>query len=147
MRWPGFIQAWISMSTSEPLLDTRFLKTLAAVTALVPAVLLVWDAWHGRLGVNSVNFVIRTTGMIGLVLITLALVITPLRELAGWGRVVAMRRRLGVIGFFYLAVHFAIFYLFDRQASLTGTVHEIVMRRYLWFGTGALALMVPLALT
>ena len=135
------------MSTSEPLFDNRFLKTLAAVNALVPAALLTWDAWHGRLGVNSVNFVIRTTGMIGLVLITLSLAITPIRELTGWTRAIAMRRRLGVIGFFYLMAHFGIFYLFDRQASLTSTLHEIVSRRYLWFGTGALVLMVPLALT
>ena len=70
-----------------------------------------------------------------------------MRELTGWGRVIAARRRLGVIGFAYLAVHFAIFVLFDRQASLTSTVHEIVTRRYLWFGAGALVLMVPLAVT
>jgi ferredoxin-NADP reductase/DMSO/TMAO reductase YedYZ heme-binding membrane subunit len=131
----------------EPFVDTPFLRRLIAINALVPAALLVWDAWHGRLGVNSVNFVIRTTGLIGLVLIVLSLLVTPIRELTGWGRVIATRRRLGVIGFAYLAVHFAIFVLFDRQASLTSTLHEIVTRRYLWFGIGALALMVPLTLT
>jgi ferredoxin-NADP reductase/DMSO/TMAO reductase YedYZ heme-binding membrane subunit len=135
------------MPASERFVDTPFLKRLVAVTALVPAALLVWDGWHGHLGVNSVNFVIRTTGLIGLVLIVASLLVTPVRELTGWGRVIATRRRLGVIGFAYLAVHFATFVLFDRQASLSSTVHEIVTRRYLWFGTGALALMVPLTLT
>jgi ferredoxin-NADP reductase/DMSO/TMAO reductase YedYZ heme-binding membrane subunit len=135
------------MPTSEPFLDTRFVKRAAIVNALVPAALLVWDAYRHQLGVNDVNFAIRTTGLIGLVLITLALVITPLRALTGWNRVIAIRRNLGVIGFLYLATHFLIFFLFDRQGSVTSTVAEIIKRKYLWFGTGALVLMAPLALT
>jgi hypothetical protein len=58
-----------------------------------------------------------------------------------------MRRALGVVGFGYLAVHFLVFFLLDRQASVASTVHEIATRRYLWFGTGALVLMTPLAAT
>jgi ferredoxin-NADP reductase/DMSO/TMAO reductase YedYZ heme-binding membrane subunit len=135
------------MSTSEPMLDTRLLKQLTLISALVPAVLLTWDAWHGQLGVNAVNFVIRTTGLVGLVLMTLSLLVTPLRELTGWSRAIAMRRGLGVVGFGYLALHVLVFFLLDRQASLSSTVHEIVTRRYLWFGTGALLLMIPLAAT
>ena len=135
------------MSTSERLFDTRLLKQLTLVGALVPAVLLAWDAWHGQLGVNAVNFVIRTTGLVGLILLTLSLVVTPLRELTGWNRAIAMRRGLGVAAFAYLVVHFLVFFLLDRQASVTSTVHEITTRRYLWFGTSALVLMIPLAAT
>jgi sulfoxide reductase heme-binding subunit YedZ len=135
------------MSTSERVVDTRLLKQLTLVSALVPAALLAWDAWHGQLGVNAVNFVIRTTGLVGLVLLTLSLLVTPLRELTGWNRAIAMRRGLGVAGFAYLATHFLVFFLLDRQASVSSTVHEIATRRYLWFGTGALVLMIPLAAT
>jgi ferredoxin-NADP reductase/DMSO/TMAO reductase YedYZ heme-binding membrane subunit len=135
------------MSTSDRVLDTPFAKRLAIVNALVPAALLIWDAWRHQLGVNTVNFAIRTTGLIGLVLITLSLAITPLRALTGWNRFIAVRRNLGVIGFFYLAAHFAIFFLFDREGSIGSTLSEIVKRRYLWFGTGALVLMMPLAMT
>jgi ferredoxin-NADP reductase/DMSO/TMAO reductase YedYZ heme-binding membrane subunit len=135
------------MSTSEPLLDTRLLKQLTLVSALVPAALLAWDTWHGQLGVNAVNFVIRTTGLVGLVLITSSLLVTPVRELTGWSRAIAMRRGLGVVGFGYLVLHVLVFFLLDRQASLSSTVHEIATRRYLWFGTGALLLMIPLAAT
>lgn len=113
----------------------------------MPALLLLWDAYRGHLGVNHVNFAIRTTGLIGLLLIVFALLITPLRRLTGWTMLIAVRRNLGVIGFFYLAVHFLIFFCFDRQASVVATVNEIIARRYLWFGTGALLLMVPLAIT
>lgn len=135
------------MRTTESFIDTRFAKRFAIVNACVPALILAWDATRHQLGVNDVNFAIRTTGLIGLILIVLALVVTPLRALTGWNRLIAMRRNLGVIGFFYLAAHFLIFFWFDRQHSLTSTLTEIVMRKYLWFGTLALVLMAPLALT
>ncbi len=135
------------MRTSEPLIDTPFAKRVVIANCLAPAVILVWDAFRRQLGVNDVNFAIRTTGLIGLVLITLALLVTPLRALTGWNRLISVRRNLGVIAFAYLSAHFLIFFWWDRQASLVSTLNEIGMRRYLWFGTGALVLMVPLALT
>ncbi|HEY6356836.1 MAG TPA: protein-methionine-sulfoxide reductase heme-binding subunit MsrQ, partial [Vicinamibacterales bacterium] len=135
------------MPTSEPFVDTPFAKRVVIVNCLVPAALLVWDAFRHQLGINEVNFAIRTTGLIGLILITLALLVTPLRTLTGWNRLISVRRNLGVIAFAYLSAHFLIFFWWDRQASLASTVNEIVMRRYLWFGTGALVLMIPLALT
>lgn len=135
------------MSTSERLIDGRFAKRVVLASGAVPAVLLLWDAWHGQLGVNNVNFAIRTTGMVGIVLITLSLLITPLRALTGWNLAIAVRRNLGVLGFFYLAAHFLIFFAFDRMGDVSSTLSEIVKRRYLWFGTGALLLMIPLALT
>lgn len=135
------------MPTSEPFVDTPFAKRVVIVNCLVPAALLVWDAFRHQLGINEVNFAIRTTGLIGLILITLALLVTPLRTLTGWNRLISVRRNLGVIAFAYLSAHFLIFVWWDRQASLASTVNEIVMRRYLWFGTGALVLMIPLALT
>lgn len=135
------------MSTSEPLVDSRFAKRLVIVNGLVPAALLAWDAFRHQLGVNEVNFAIRTTGLVGLILITLSLLVTPVRVLTGWTRLIAVRRNLGVIGFCYLATHFAIFFLLDRQGSVASTLSEIVKRRYLWFGTGALVLMSALAVT
>jgi ferredoxin-NADP reductase/DMSO/TMAO reductase YedYZ heme-binding membrane subunit len=135
------------MSTSDRFLDSLFAKRLVIVNGLVPAALLVWDASRHQLGVNTVNFAIRTTGLVGLVSIVLSLAITPLRALTGWNRLIAIRRNLGVLGFCYIAVHFMIFFLLDREGSIASTWTEIVKRRYLWFGTGALTLMVPLAAT
>jgi glycine betaine catabolism B len=135
------------MSTSEALVDSRFAKRLVIVNGLVPAALLAWDAYRHQLGVNEVNFAIRTTGLVGLILITLSLLVTPVRALTGWNRLIAVRRNLGVIGFCYLATHFLIFFLLDRQGSVASTLSEIVKRRYLWFGTGALVLMSALAVT
>ena len=129
------------------ILDGKFAKKLVIACGLMPGILLVWDAYRGQLGVNDVNFAIRTTGLLGLVFLTLSLVITPLRRLTGWNALISVRRNLGVFGFTYIAAHFLIFFLFDRDMSVTSTLEEITERVYLWFGTGALVFMIPLAIT
>jgi ferredoxin-NADP reductase/DMSO/TMAO reductase YedYZ heme-binding membrane subunit len=129
------------------LVDGAFGKWLVIVNGLVPATLLVWDALHHQLGVNEVNFAIRTTGLLGLVSIALSLAVTPLRRLTGWNGLIAVRRNLGVLGFFYISAHFFIFYWWDRARDLGSTFEEIIERQYLWFGFGALLLMIPLAIT
>lgn len=128
-------------------IDPRFAKWLAIANGLVPALLLMWDAQRHQLGVNEVNFAIRTTGLVGLVMLVLSLLVTPLRKLTGWPILIAVRRNLGVLGFFYISLHFLIFFWWDRDASFASTATEIVEREYLWYGFGALVLMVPLAIT
>lgn len=138
------------MSTTERaarVVDGKFAKWLVIANGLVPAALLVWDGYRHQLGVNEVNFAIRTTGLVGLVLLVLSLVITPLRKLTGWNGLISIRRNLGVLGFSYIAAHFLIFFWWDREGSVSSTLTEIVERVYLWFGFGALVLMIPLALT
>jgi ferredoxin-NADP reductase/DMSO/TMAO reductase YedYZ heme-binding membrane subunit len=143
------------MSTSDaaagapaaPIIDGKFAKRFVTVCAAVPGLLLAWDAARGQLGVNEVNFAIRTTGLLGLLFLTAALLVTPLRRLTGWNQLIAVRRNLGLYGFFYIVSHFAIFFLYDRDGSVASTLEEIVSRAYLWFGTAALVFMVPLAIT
>src|SRR5580658_9176406 len=86
-------------ASSEPVFDGKLVKWMVLVAGLVPASLLLWDALHGELGVNDVNFAIRSTGMLGLVCMTLSLVITPIRRLTGWAPLLSVRRNLGVYGF------------------------------------------------
>ena len=45
------------------LVDAKFAKRLVILNGLVPAALLVWDAYRHQLGVNEVNFAIHTTGL------------------------------------------------------------------------------------
>jgi glycine betaine catabolism B len=134
-------------TSSGSFVDGRFLKHFVIACALVPGALLVWDAKHGQLGVNEVNFAIRTTGLVGLIFLIASLAITPLRRLTGWNLLISIRRNLGVFGCLYIAAHFAIFFIWDRDLSIGSTVTEIVERVYLWFGFGALVLMIPLAVT
>jgi ferredoxin-NADP reductase/DMSO/TMAO reductase YedYZ heme-binding membrane subunit len=128
-------------------IDPGFARRLVLLNGAVPAALLAWDALHHQLGVNAVNYAIRTTGLLGLIFLVASLAVTPLRRLTGWNELVASRRAIGLYAFFYLSLHFVIFALLDRGASLGSTVHEIVTRRYLQIGTAGLLLMVPLAVT
>jgi ferredoxin-NADP reductase/DMSO/TMAO reductase YedYZ heme-binding membrane subunit len=134
------------MPTSK-LVDAQFSKWLVIVNGLVPLALLGWDAYNGQLGVDEVNFAILTTGLLGLGLLIASLAITPLRKLTGWASLISIRRNLGVLGFTYIAVHFTIFFWFDRNHDVGDTIDEIIKREYLWYGFGALILMVPLAIT
>jgi ferredoxin-NADP reductase/DMSO/TMAO reductase YedYZ heme-binding membrane subunit len=134
------------MPTSR-VIDGPFLKRFVIACAVVPALLLALDAYHGRLGVNGVNYAIRSTGMLGLVFLTLSLLVSPLRRLTGWHVLISVRRNLGVAGFLYILAHFTIYFVYDRGADVGSTIEEIVERVYLWFGFGALVLMVPLAIT
>lgn len=127
--------------------DADFLRWLVWVVGAVPGCLLVWDALHDALGANGVNYALRTTGKLGLVFLVASLVVTPLRRLSGFADVIAMRRSLGLFGFLYVAVHFTIFFGFDRAASIASTLTEIASRFYLQIGFVALLLLVPLAVT
>src|SRR2546429_444553 len=63
------------MSTSK-LADGPFLKRFVIACAVVPGALLALDAYHHNLGVNDVNYAIRSTGMLGLVFLSLSLLVT-----------------------------------------------------------------------
>jgi len=127
--------------------DLRFAKLLVLVNAAVPAVLLGWDAWHHKLGANPVNFAILTTGMLALIFLLLTLTVTPLRKITGLNWIIFSRRTLGLYTFFYASLHFLIFFSLDRSFSISGTLSEMVKRKYLFVGATGLLIMVPLAVT
>jgi len=127
--------------------DLRFAKFVVILNALVPGLLLAWDAAHGQLGANASNFALHTTGLLAFIFLLLALLVTPLRHLMGWPALIGFRRSLGLFAFGYACVHFLLFFALDRAFSVSSTVHEILNRRYLLIGTLGLTLMAPLALT
>jgi ferredoxin-NADP reductase/DMSO/TMAO reductase YedYZ heme-binding membrane subunit len=126
---------------------TSFTKRLAALNAAVPLILLAWDALRGDLGANPVNFAIRTTGILALISLVATMAITPVVAISGWQWLGSFRRTLGVYAFVYAAVHFLLFFAFDRDANVVDTVSEIAKRTYLWVGALSLGIMVPLAVT
>jgi len=127
--------------------DLRFARLLVLVNGAVPATLLAWDAWHHNLGANPVNFAILTTGMLALIFLMLTLAVTPLRKITGLNWIIFSRRTLGLYAFFYASLHFLIFFSLDRSFSVSGTLSEMVKRKYLFVGITGLLVMVPLAVT
>jgi DMSO/TMAO reductase YedYZ heme-binding membrane subunit len=127
--------------------DIRFAKLLVLVNGAVPLALLIWDQSHNQLGANPQNFLILTTGMMTLIFLVLTMAVTPLRKITGWNWLIQFRRMLGLYAFFYACLHFLCFYSLDRAGSISSTLHEIITRKYIWFGMTALLVMVPLAVT
>ncbi|MFO0906886.1 MAG: ferric reductase-like transmembrane domain-containing protein [Isosphaeraceae bacterium] len=126
---------------------TRFTRGTVLVNCCVPLTLLAWDAWHGQLGANPVNFAIRTTGLLSLLFLTLTLAVTPASRLTGYGWLGSFRRMLGLCAFFHALLHFALFFGLDRNGSARSTFTEVYKRPYLMVGMFALVLMAPLAAT
>lgn len=127
--------------------DILFAKRLVVLNAAVPAALLLWDAFRGRLGANPIQFAIHTTGMLALIFLTLSLAVTPVRKLTGQNWIGQVRRSLGLYAFFYAAAHLLIFFVYDREASVASTWHEVTTRPYLVVGVAALLMLTPLAVT
>ncbi len=117
------------------------------VNLMIPGLLLLWDAMHHQLGVNAVNFAIKTTGLVAVTYLVLSLAITPLRAVTGLSWLVQFRRAIGCFACYYAAAHLTIYFWFDRSHSLSSTVYEITHRWYLAIGFTCLVLMLPLLLT
>ena len=127
--------------------EIRFAKLVVFCNGAVPLALLLWDASRHELGANPVNHAIHITGMFTLVFVFLSLLVTPVRKTTGWNWLIFSRRTLGLYAFFYGCTHFLLFFGLDRSFSLSGTVSEMLKRKYLLVGATGLLLMVPLAAT
>lgn len=127
--------------------DGRFHRQLIFINGLLPMVLMGFDAWRGKLGVNPAEFVTRATGVMTLVFLVLTLLVTPLRKLLGWNWLLKQRRLLGLFAFFYCCGHLLTYLAFDRDWQLGTVFEDVVKRRFIAVGMFSFALMVPLAVT
>ena len=127
--------------------DTRFAKLVLLVNGLVPLTLLLWDVYHKRVGANPLEFVTRTTGMLTLVFLLIALAISPLRRITGLNWLIRFRRMLGLFAFFYGSLHLMTYIAFDRFFHLTTVLIDVVKRPFIAIGMTAFLLMAPLAIT
>lgn len=124
-----------------------FPKLVVFINALIPLVLLLWDVYRKRVGPNPLEFATKTTGMLTLIFLCLALAITPLRKIFGVNALVKYRRMIGLFAFFYGSLHLLTYVWFDRQFKLLSTVQDVAQRPFILAGMTAFLLMLPLALT
>ena len=127
--------------------DTRFSKFVIFINALVPLALMLWDVYHKRVGANPLEFVTRTTGMLTLVFLILALAVTPVRTITRLNWLVRFRRMLGLFAFFYGFLHLMTYIWFDRFFNLKSVPGDVVSRPFIALGMLAFFLMTPLAIT
>ena len=127
--------------------DSRFHRQIIFVNAMLPALLMLVDWWHGNLGANPVEFVTRATGVLALVFMVLTLMVTPLRKLCGWNWLLKQRRLIGLYAFFYGVLHLLTYVAFDREWRLGSVVSDVTKRPFIAIGMFSFLMMVPLAIT
>ncbi len=114
--------------------------------ALVPLVLLVWDAAINKLTANPIQAATQRTGLPALVLLVLCLACTPLVWL-GWKRVGALRRPLGLYALLYATLHMLLFFVVDYGLDWHLISQGVLEKRYVLAGLAAFLLLVPLGIT
>lgn len=127
--------------------DVKFNKIVIFINSLVPLALLGWDTFFGKIGVNPVEFFLRTTGVLTILFLFLTLSVTPLRKHYGWNQLIKFRRMLGLYAFFYGFLHLLTYSIFDKSLSLTAIVGDVWERPFVAVGMLSFILLIPLAVT
>jgi sulfoxide reductase heme-binding subunit YedZ len=122
-------------------------KVLLFCACATPAVWLLARTLTGRLGINPVEDLELTTGIWALRFLVFTLLVTPVRRLTGWNRIIQYRRMLGLFAFFYASVHFAIYIGVDQFFAFGFIVKDVAKRPFITMGFIAFVLMIPLAVT
>ncbi len=122
------------------------LKTVALVAVLLPGAWLLWRWWAGTLGPLVYKEAIHQTGLWATRFLLLTLLVTPLRRVAFWNRLIAIRRTLGLAALGYAILH-VILYCLDQSLDVGKIVSEIVLRFYLTIGLIAVLALVVLGAT
>lgn len=123
---------------------------------LVPAVttggllpLLVLGLRYSRhdLGANPIAESLNQLGLLALVLLLLSLAATPLQIVTHWKWPIRIRKALGLLGFFYVCLHFLLYAVVDQSLALKAIGEDIAKRPFILVGFAAFVLLIPLAVT
>jgi sulfoxide reductase heme-binding subunit YedZ len=122
------------------------LKAIVFVALFAPAVWILYQAATGALEPKPVTEMIHRCGDWALRLVLLSLLVTPLRKVAQWPKLIAIRRMVGVAAFAYAFAHFCL-YIVDQKFDFLHVAAEIALRFYLTIGFVALLGLGALAAT
>lgn len=112
---------------------------------LIPLALLIRGAVNGSLGADPVKALELELGEWGLRFLIASLAITPLMRRGL--RLIKFRRAIGVTGFIYVALHFAVWLALDMGLRWGQIIEDLWKRPYILIGFAAFLLLVPLAVT
>jgi sulfoxide reductase heme-binding subunit YedZ len=124
----------------------QLLKPGVFVACLMPLAALAWNAATDNLGANPIDAITDQTGIWTLRFLLITLVVTPVRRLTGWSRVIQLRRMLGLFAFFYGALHFVTYVWLDQFFLVKEIMADVVMRPFITVGFLSFVLLIPLAI-
>ncbi|WP_159728693.1 protein-methionine-sulfoxide reductase heme-binding subunit MsrQ [Methylosinus sp. Ce-a6] len=129
-----------------PLAGWRVPKLAVYVAGFVPA---IWTFYLGvmdRLGPEPIKALEQELGLWSLRFLLLCLAITPLRRAAGVD-LLRYRRALGLLAFYYAALHLSAYVALDHSFDWIAIGRDILKRPYVTSGMAAFVILVPLAAT
>ena len=122
------------------------LKLATFVATLAPALWITFEFAVGWLVPNPTTEAIHQSGTWAVRFILISLAVTPFRRIGPWGKLIVVRRMLGVAGFGYAGLHLAL-YVVDQHLDVLHVITEIASRFYLLIGFAALLGLTILAAT
>jgi sulfoxide reductase heme-binding subunit YedZ len=116
------------------------------ILGMQPAIWTFYAGLANQLGADPMRTLEQTLGLWALRFLIVALAITPLRRLGG-PSLVRWRRAIGLLGFYYAALHLTVYLVLDEGLNLAAIWADIVKRPYITIGMLAFTMLVPLAIT
>ena len=112
----------------------------------LPFALIVLQVIGGDLGADPVKTLERALGEWGLKFIVACLCITPLRWATGVS-LIKYRRAIGLLAFFYVALHLTTWVVLDLQFRWAEIGADLIKRPYIIVGMIGFLALLPLAIT
>lgn len=137
-----------SVAARKPPLRSRLYGDRMAlyIVGLMPAAWTFHLAVNDQLGADPLKVLERTLGLWSLRFLIAVLAVTPLRRL-GWVNLMRYRRALGLLAFYYAALHLSVYLILDQGLDVAAIVKDIFKRPYITVGMLAFVILVPLAIT
>lgn len=114
-----------------------FFKLTVFVALLVPGIVLLWPVIAEGGATIPVKEAILESGEWTIRILLITLLVTPLRRITRFSKLVQVRRQIGVAAFCYVMIHFGL-YAISQNLDVGRIASEIVLRIYLTIGFVAL---------
>ena len=121
-------------------------KIAVYIVGFIPAVLLFYAGIADRLGADPMRYLEQALGLWALRFLIATLTVTPLRQLFNIN-LLRYRRALGLLAFYYAALHLTTYLVLDQGLDIAAIVADIVKRPYITIGMATFVILVPLAVT
>ena len=124
-----------------------FIIGLAPLTWLVTA--LTCDSIYGTIlmSVDPVQKLNRELGDWALIFLMVTLSVGPLSKILKRKNLIALRRMLGLLTYFYAVLHLTSYIIIDLQLDWHEFVKDVTKRNFIILGMTSVVLLTPLALT
>lgn len=113
---------------------------------MVPAAWGFYLGFSDQLGPEPIKALEHLLGIWALRFLIAALAVTPIRRLGG-PNLLRYRRAIGLLAFFYAALHLSVYVWLDQGFDFAAIWKDIVKRPYITVGMLAFLILVPLAVT